>query len=105
MPTQVVTVVSHPVPLEGQEHRSSDKFHTGKTPPGSSRFIWKVTQNGRENDEIRFNVMKHRSLFGDRLAHYGIGNNSKTPVQRHRALYIADPVGSNEAFQITVYAE
>lgn len=85
---------SEPKPLNGQHHRSSENFGTNDLPDwGSLRW---TCPNG-----VSFKVKKDVNGH-DPTEFENVKNGTVTNYKSHRNLYISDPKGINEAFDITV---
>ncbi len=102
-------VYSHPVPFEGQSHRSSGNFSTryiqdpnGKKPKS---LLWEVISDiPDEINKITFKVYEDvpmgfdKSKFGDKR----IRNGQRTEFIDEREIYIYLPNGATKPFKVRI---
>ncbi len=89
-------VTSEPHQIEDQDNRSSDNFSTAKL--SGTRIKWSC-----EDENVSFQVWYDRSGAADDPQFYGqrISNGTITEMVKTNGLYIANPKGTKEQFNVT----
>lgn len=102
-------VYSHPVPFEGEKHRSSGNFSTryiqdsnGKTPKS---LLWEIiSDDPSEKNKITFQVYEDvpggfdKGKFCDK----SIRNGQRTEFIDERMIYIYLPKGATKPFKVRI---
>lgn len=87
------SIKSQPMPLPGQTQRSSQNFSL----KGVKKFQVRVFQNGKLNNNIRFNIKLDRRLRPDPIVGSNIGTSTYTYTGDTYPLYIASPQGAGQS--------
>jgi hypothetical protein len=100
----VVSVISQMKPLDGQKNRSSVNFSTNSIPTGTKYLSFEVSGT-TNNDAVFFNVMEDKTAASDPTIYSGVSNGYRSNnVKKYGNLYIANPEGASNEFEVIVYA-
>jgi hypothetical protein len=100
----IASVISQAAPLDGQKNRSSVNFST-KTIPAGTQYLTFEVSGTTNNDAVFFNVMEDKTAASDPVIYHGVSNGYRSNnVKQYGDLYIANPTGASNAFEVVVYA-
>lgn len=100
----IASVISQAKPQDGQKNRSSVNFSTQSIPTGTKYLSFEVTGT-TNNDAVFFNVMEDKTAASDPTIYHNVSNGYRTNnVQKYSSLYIANPEGASNEFEVIVYA-
>ena len=87
----IAAVTSNPLPLKGQEVRSSGNFNVQKYPKHSQLLNWTIPDPNSTNSESVFDVFQDKSLQVDSILFPRLQRGLRTSTNENQKLYIGNP--------------